>query len=146
MSTQTSPESIWKSLMLLPNDYGYEALYNEVTRKLMTKIEFEHGGTEYDSQYPKGIPTKMTITTKNGHEYDSGLILFPGGHSANKTVDLKEILKFKFESLGALGMDESECKNFVENLENIAKLDNKQLKSIYDCDIEFKDKSIDAAQ
>jgi len=41
---QTSPEDIWKSLMLLPEDYGYHALYNEVTRKLMTKIEFEHGG------------------------------------------------------------------------------------------------------
>ena len=35
--------------MLLPYDYGHKALYNETTRKLMTKIEFEHGGEEYDS-------------------------------------------------------------------------------------------------
>ena len=44
MGQQTSPEDIWKALMLLPADYGYHSLYNEVTRKLMTKIEFEHGG------------------------------------------------------------------------------------------------------
>jgi len=111
--------------MLLPEDYGYGALWNEVTRKLMTKIEFEHGGKEYDSQYPKGIPTKMTITTANGHEYDSGLILFPGGHSANKTVDLKTILMHKFDKLGKLGLEAEECKEFVHNLENIANLDNK---------------------
>lgn len=48
MGQKTSPEDIWKTLMLFPEDYGYGALYNEVTRKLMTKIEFEHGGKEYD--------------------------------------------------------------------------------------------------
>ena len=46
----------------------------------MTKIEFEHGGKEYDSQYPKGIPTSITIQTNKG-SFDSGLVLFPGGHS-----------------------------------------------------------------
>jgi len=81
----------------------------------------------------------MTITTTNGHEYDSGLILFPGGHSANKTVDLKTILMHKFDKLGKIGLDEEECKEFVANLENIENLDNKQLKSIYDCEIEFKE-------
>jgi len=88
----------------------------------------------------------MTITTKNGHEYDSGLILFPGGHSANTTVDLKDILMHKFDSLGAIGLDAEDRKLMVDNLENIANLNNEQLKSIYDCEIEFKDKSIDAAQ
>ena len=67
--------------MLLPHDYGKSALYNDITRKLMTKIEFEHGGPEYDSQYPKGIPTSIKIETANGKEYDSGLVLYPGGHS-----------------------------------------------------------------
>ena len=87
----------------------------------------------------------MTITTNNGHEYDSGLILFPGGHAANKTVDLKTILMHKFDKLGKLGLDEEECKEFVANLENIANLDNKQLQSIYDCEIDFKEHSIDDA-
>jgi len=59
INTEHSPEDLWKYLMLLPADYGRDALYNEITRKLMTKIEFEHGGKEYDDLYPKGIPTSV---------------------------------------------------------------------------------------
>ena len=88
ISAEHTPEDLWKYLMLLPKDYGADALFNEVTRDLMTKIEFEHGGKEYDSQYPKGIPTSVQITTSGGKSYDSGLILYPGGHSANETVSL----------------------------------------------------------
>ena len=44
-----APEDLWKSLMLGPHDYGSDAVNNEVTRQLMTKIEFEHGGEKYDS-------------------------------------------------------------------------------------------------
>ena len=86
--------------MLLPKDYSGKALYNDVTRSLMKKIEFEHGGPEYDAQYPKGIPTSISIKTKNGEEYDSGLVLFPGGHAANETVSLTNILQHKFIRLG----------------------------------------------
>lgn len=32
----------------------------------MEKIELEHGGDEYDLKYPDGIPTKVTLTTKEG--------------------------------------------------------------------------------
>lgn len=88
ITTEHTPEDLWKYLMLLPKDYGKDALYNEVTRSLMKKIEFEHGGKEYDDQYPKGIPTSVKITTSNGTEFDSGLVLFPGGHSQNETVSL----------------------------------------------------------
>ena len=59
---EKSLDELWKYLMLLPADYGKNALFNEVTRNLMGKIEFEHGGAEYDSQYPKGIPTSISIT------------------------------------------------------------------------------------
>ena len=34
--------------MLGPFDYGYEALFNLETRKIMNKIKFVHGGQEYD--------------------------------------------------------------------------------------------------
>jgi len=30
--------------MLVPEDYGKEALFNKTTRELMTKINFVHGG------------------------------------------------------------------------------------------------------
>ncbi len=43
---------MWKHLMLLPNDYSEKAIFNEMTREIMQKIEFEHGGKEYDDFYP----------------------------------------------------------------------------------------------
>jgi hypothetical protein len=43
-----SIEDLWKYLMLLPSDYSYFAIFNEVTRKLMSRIEFIHGGPEFD--------------------------------------------------------------------------------------------------
>lgn len=57
-------DDIWKKLFLAPEDYGAAGLYNENTRKIMETIEFEHGGKEYDRNYPDGIPTSVVITTK----------------------------------------------------------------------------------
>jgi len=31
----------------------------------MTKIKFVHGGSEYDKNYPKGIPTKVVIESND---------------------------------------------------------------------------------
>jgi len=135
-------DDLWKYLMLLPADYGKNALYNEVTRKLMTKIEFEHGGPEYDSQYPKGIPTSISIHTNKG-EFDSGLVLFPGGHSQNETVSLQNIMQHKFIRLGSLALEKEELVQFVLNLENIRQLSNEQMHDIYDCNIKYSDEPID---
>lgn len=109
----------------------------------MSKIEFEHGGKEYDDLYPKGIPTSMTITTKDNQQLDSGLVLFPGGHAANETVSLTEILQHKFIRLGQLALDKDELYAFVMQLENIGELNNEQLQSIYECTIKFANESID---
>lgn len=57
-------DDIWKKLFLEPADYGAEGLYNESTRRIMEKIEFEHGGEEYDRNYPDGIPSSVVITTR----------------------------------------------------------------------------------
>jgi 2-methylcitrate dehydratase len=108
----------------------------------MTKIEFEHGGKEYDSQYPKGIPTSISIETGKG-KFDSGLVLFPGGHSQNETVSLTNILQHKFIRLGSLALEKDELVNFVLNLENIKDLSNEQLMNIYDCNIKYSDEPID---
>ena len=40
----TDDEEIWKLLMLTPLDYNQSALNNPLTRKIMDKIEFAHGG------------------------------------------------------------------------------------------------------
>ena len=74
-------EDMWKTLMLTPLDYGKEALHDEVTKKIMSKIDFQHGGPEYDSKYPEGIPTSLELKTTTGKLLDSGLVMFPGGHA-----------------------------------------------------------------
>jgi 2-methylcitrate dehydratase len=54
----------------------------------MDKIEFEHGGKEYDDKYPDGIPTSIDIQTRDGRSLNSGLVMYPGGHARNSTVNL----------------------------------------------------------
>ncbi len=44
LSGATHLNEVWKTLMLEPKDYGYEALFNEETRTLMKKCTFTHGG------------------------------------------------------------------------------------------------------
>ena len=93
-------DDMWKTLMLTPLDYSKSAITNETTRKFMDKIDFAHGGVDYDNKYPEGIPTSVEIRLKTGKIFDSGLVMFPGGHSRNDTVSLNEVLKHKFKLLG----------------------------------------------
>lgn len=92
----------WKGLMLVPHDYHPEAIKNALTRALMQKIEFVHGGEEYDRRYPDGIPTSVVITDAQGKEHDSGLVMYPAGHARNTTADLKGLLEHKFMLMGRL--------------------------------------------
>jgi 2-methylcitrate dehydratase len=96
----------WKELMLAPADYSDGAIANPLTRKLMDKIEFAHGGPEYDRRYPDGIPTSVVITGANGAEHDSGLVMYPGGHARNTTADLRDILAHKFRLLAGLASED----------------------------------------
>jgi len=57
ISKEQTKEEVWKHLMLTPKDYSEDAIFNEMTRKFMGKIMFKHGGEEFDSKYPEGIPT-----------------------------------------------------------------------------------------
>ena len=96
----------WKTLILEPHDYAPGAINNAATRDLMAKIEFVHGGSEYDARYPDGIPTSMVITAADGVEHDSGLVMYPGGHARNTTARLDEILANKSRVLGAIAFDD----------------------------------------
>ena len=53
--------AMWNDLMLMPEDYGDAALVHPLTRELMQRIDFRHGGPEYDAKYPDGIPTSLEI-------------------------------------------------------------------------------------
>jgi 2-methylcitrate dehydratase len=136
-------EDLWKTMMLTPLDYGKAAIKDPITRKLMDKIEFIHGGVEYDSKYPEGIPTSMEVHTKGGKVLDSGLVMFPGGHARCQNISAKEVLRHKFKLLGKLGLEKPEMVRFIVNLENLKEMSNEELHDIYDCNIKFSDEPID---
>ncbi len=137
----------WKELMLLPLDFGPKALADPLTRSLMSKMSFEHGGPEYDSKYPDGIPTSMIITDDEGSTFDSGLVMYPGGHARNhltpgnasfEKVDLKVILNHKFQKLGELASDRpAEILSRIQSLETKSAVN---LASIYGFELHVKGK------
>merc|ERR1719479_804681 len=96
-------DTLFKEVMLTPQDYSQAAMYNPVTRKLMDKITFTYGGPDYDAKYPDGIPTSVTIKG-GGAEYSSGMVMYPSGHARNTTCDLNGILDHKFKLIGALAV------------------------------------------
>ena len=89
----------WESLMLMPEDYSEAALFDPLTRLLMDRIEFQHGGKEFDARYPKGIPTQVEIVKEDGEAIGTDLVMYPLGHARNESEDLTLLLKTKFERL-----------------------------------------------
>jgi 2-methylcitrate dehydratase len=138
-------DEVWKLLMLEPKDYGYEAIKDPITRKLMDKMNFEHGGKEYDEKYPDGIPTSIQFKLKNGKTLDSKLVMYPSGHARNTTANLKDILSHKFKLLGGLALDSNNLNKCLEKLGNLDQLSNKDLQDIYNYEIKYAAKSVDEA-
>src|SRR5207253_3034993 len=112
----------FKSLMLLPHDFSSEAIHHPVTRTLMEKMTFRHGGEEYDRRYPDGIPTSIQVYDAGGAEHDSGLVMYPTGHARNTTANLTDVLNHKFRMLAALatGGDEPAARALVERYSGVA--------------------------
>ena len=70
--------------------------------------------------------------------------MYPSGHARNATCDLKGILKNKFQILGSLALEQQELDAFLQKLNNIENLSNKELQDIYYCNIKYANKSIDS--
>lgn len=121
----------WKELMLTPNDFTKGAITHPVTRALMAKMSFEHGGADYDAKYPDGIPTSMVITDEQGEQFDSGLVMYPGGHARNHMgpdkVNLNDILAHKFKTLGAFA-----AKDPAPIISRLSTLEKKSAKDVAD--------------
>ncbi|CEM01707.1 unnamed protein product [Vitrella brassicaformis CCMP3155] len=130
-SLPTSMDEAWCSLMLSPYDYGKDAITHNKTRSLMSKIVFEHGGAEYDSKYPEGIPTSIDIHHQDD-KLSSGLVMFPSGHARNSSADLSRILQHKFLMLGEIAMAPDVCQAFMKKLEDIQGCNGLDLQSLYD--------------
>jgi 2-methylcitrate dehydratase len=99
-----SRRSGWSELMLLPADYDDSSLFHPVTRRLMERIEFVHGGAEFDRDYPEGIPTTVEVRTPGGPWLSSGKIRFPLGHARCEDPRLEAVLGDKFQRLASLGV------------------------------------------
>ena len=126
----TTTDSYWKKLMLAPDDFGPDAIDHPVTRALMQKIEFEHGGEDYDRRYPDGIPTSMVITGPDGTDHDSGLVMYPSGHARNTTANLNDILAHKFAMLGALALDQPQP--IIDRLNGIGSASASDVRNLFD--------------
>jgi len=124
----------WKELMLTPHDFDPKALKDPLTRELMAKMTFEHGGAEYDAKYPDGIPTGIVFTDDQGETFDSGLVMYPGGHARNALgpdkVDLAEILDHKFMTLGKLAADDP--KPIIKQISSLEKKSAKDVAKLYE--------------
>merc|ERR1719361_2022966 len=118
--------------MLAPQDYSQAALTDPTIRKLMDKIVFEHGGTDYDKGYPDGIPTTVTIKG-SGQEYSSGMVMYPSGHARNTTADLKDIMNFKFKMLGELCVSDPSAT--IQKLSNLPSKSAADVDSLYSIDL-----------
>ncbi len=94
----------WQELMLVPADYDEPALFDPLARALIDKIDFVHGGEEYDRRYPDGIPTTLEIEHARLGKLSSGLVMYPAGHARNTTADLDTLLAHKFRTLAGLGV------------------------------------------
>lgn len=94
----------WQELILVPKDYDDEALFHPLTRAIMDRIDFVHGGPEYDRRYPDGIPTTVEINHVKLGTLSSGLVMYPEGHARCPSSRLPDLLAHKFARLASLGV------------------------------------------
>jgi 2-methylcitrate dehydratase len=112
-------QSGWRELMLLPADYEEASLHDSLTRRLMERIEFRHGGPDYDAKYPDGIPTLLEIEHAQLGRFSSGLVMYPEGHARNESRELAALLNYKFEALAATAVrDVDALRRRFSNLRN----------------------------
>jgi 2-methylcitrate dehydratase len=120
----------WRELMLMPADYDDTSLFHPQTRAMMQRIDFRHGGPEYDAKYPDGIPTSLEIQHAELGTLSSGLIMYPEGHARNQSGNLDELLAHKFRRLAALGVDDIE--GLYQRFTNVADKSAEEITNLYD--------------
>jgi 2-methylcitrate dehydratase len=72
----------------------------------MERIQFEHGGREYDEKYPDGIPTTVEIEHARLGVLSSGLVMYPEGHARRGDERLLSLLEHKFQALAGPAVEE----------------------------------------
>ncbi len=121
----------WRRLMLVPADYAADetALFHSMTRKLMQRIDFRHGGPEYDQRYPDGIPTTVELTHGQLGSLSSGLVMYPQGHARAEATDLAELLDHKFRLLAGSAVENVQA--FVTRFTALAEKSLTEIADLY---------------
>lgn len=128
-----SSDDLWKRLMLSPYDYSLAAIFHSATRALIDRIEFRHGGPEYDARYPDGIPTSVVVERSKGKSFDSGLVMYPAGHARNTTADLNDILEHKFKMLAEIGFENpTDADSALARLGKIGEMNKSAIAALHD--------------
>jgi 2-methylcitrate dehydratase len=123
----------WHDLMLLPIDYSEQAIHHPLTRRLMSRIVFEHGGSSFDAAYPDGIPTSIEITTQDGQQSSSGMVMYPEGHARCESDQLQELLDCKFERLAGAAVRDYE--QFRDRFRALTEKSADEIRRLYDFEI-----------
>lgn len=125
----------WRRLMLVPDDYAADesALFHPLTRALMARIEFRHGGPEFDRKYPDGIPTVVDVDHTELGKLTSGLVMYPEGHARSTTGNLAALLDHKFRLLAGLAIEDTEA--LLARFMHIREKSPQAIVSLYDFQI-----------
>lgn len=123
----------WRELMLVPDDYSERSLFDPLTREMMARIEFRHGGREYDNKYPDGIPTTLDIEHAELGSLSSGLVMYPLGHARNTSSELPSMLEHKFRTLAGIGVKDVDA--LYRRFAGVANKSAGEIASLYDFEI-----------
>jgi 2-methylcitrate dehydratase len=120
----------WTQLMLMPADYDDAALFDPLTRAIMQKIDFRHGGPEYDAKYPDGIPTTVEVDHATLGPLSSGLVMYPLGHARYTSGELEGVLSHKFRMLASLGVEDVD--RLYQRFTGLASKSADEIANLYD--------------
>lgn len=125
----------WRRLMLTPADYAEDAtaLFHPLTRKLMTLVDFRHGGPEFDRRYPDGIPTTVEIGHAKLGSVSSGLVMYPPGHARADADQLPLLLEHKFRLLTEDAVDDVDA--LIARFTRIAEKSSQEIAELYNFQI-----------
>lgn len=123
----------WRELMLVPEDYSQRALFDPLTRQIMGRIEFRHGGPDYDAKYPDGIPTTLEIDHQRLGTLSSGLVMYPQGHARCQKDQLAGLLEHKFRLLAGLGV--ADVDGLYARFTGMAKKSADEIAALFDFEI-----------
>jgi len=123
-------QTSWRELMLVPADYDDAAIVHPLTRSLMERITFRHGGHDYDVKYPDGIPTSLDIDHEELGILSSGIVMYPEGHARNTSGLLDGLLAHKFRLLASLGVDDGEA--LYQRFTNLSEKSAAEIATLYD--------------